>query len=317
MERAKMLHGKRRPYRPVDLARFMYDTTMSPKEAIKKWRGEEEEDEEEDIEQDDDTFFKRTGNGERDDLAEDRTIPRFNYEELSARWSNQDAVEALRSRFATANLLDGEDEGEDGGDDDEDGFGDEDEDDEGDGAFEDLEAEEDDGADEDEDEEKSEEEPEASLEAEREKNARRKEELKLRFEEEDREGFTNDKAIARREGGGDNEFGEDDWYDAQKAMLQKQLDINKSEFEELDETQRTAVEGYRAGKYAKIVIEGVPAEFVNRFQARLPIIVGGLSPTEDRFGFVQVRIKRHRWHKKIRKFIRRQHFLEQNTNSRQ
>jgi ribosome biogenesis protein BMS1 len=298
MELAKMRHGKRPPYRPKDLARFMYDTTVTPKEALQKWRGEEDEEVEEDIEQDDDTFFRKVGKEDKEELEEDRSIPRFNYEELAAKWSNQDAVEALRKRFATANLLDEEEGGEDGGDDDEDGFGDDDEDDEGDGAFEDLETGEAHGP--EKAEEKGEEEPEVSLEAEREKNARRKEELKLRFEEEDREGFKNDKAIARREGG-DQEFGEDEWYDAQKAMLQKQLDINKAEFEELDESQRIAVEGYRAGKYAKMVIEGVPAEFVNRFQARLPIIVGGLSPTEDRFGFVQVRIKRHRWHKKIRK----------------
>jgi len=302
MERAKMLHGKRRPYRAVDLARFMYDTTLTPREALQKWRGEDDEDVEEDIEEDDEAFFKRTGRDEKEDLVEDRSIPRFDYAELSARWSSEDAVEALRTRFATANLLD-EEGGDEDGEDDEDGFGDDDEDDEGDGAFEDLETGETHGA-EEEDEEKSEEEPEVSLEAEREKNARRKEELKLRFEEEDREGFKNDKAVARREGG-DDEFGEDDWYDAQKAMLQKQLDINKAEFGELDESQRTSVEGYRAGKYAKIVIEGVPAEFVNRFQARLPIIVGGLSATEDRFGFVQVRIKRHRWHKKIRKCTRK------------
>ncbi|EDN10181.1 ribosome biogenesis protein BMS1 [Histoplasma mississippiense (nom. inval.)] len=38
-----------------------------------------------------------------------------------------------------------------------------------------------------------------------------------------------------------------------------------------------------------------------RFNPRFPVIVGGLAPTEDRFGFVQVRIKRHRWHKKILK----------------
>ncbi|KAL2130437.1 hypothetical protein VTI74DRAFT_6383 [Chaetomium olivicolor] len=298
MERAKALHGKRRPYRAVDLARFMYDTTITPKEALRKWRGEEDQEMEEDIEQDDDTFFRRTGKEDKEDLVEDRSIPRFDYEELTAKWSNEDAVEALRSKFATASLLD-EEGGDDGGDDDdEDPFGDGDEDDEGDGAFEDLETGETHGH--DGDAEKSEEEPEISLEAEREKNARRKEELKLRFEEEDREGFKNDKAVARREGG-DQEFGEDEWYDAQKAMLQKQLDINKAEFEELDESQRTAVEGYRAGKYAKLVIEGVPAEFVKRFQARLPIVVGGLSATEDRFGFVQVRIKRHRWHKKILK----------------
>ena len=61
------------------------------------------------------------------------------------------------------------------------------------------------------------------------------------------------------------------------------------------------VEGYRAGIYAKIIIEGVASEFVTRFNPRMPIIVGGLSATEDRFGFVQVRIKRHRWHKKILK----------------
>ncbi|KAK4158098.1 ribosome biogenesis protein bms1 [Chaetomidium leptoderma] len=299
MERAEMLHGKRRPYRAVDLARFMYDTTLTPREALQKWRGEQDEEVEEDIEQDDDTFFKRTGKDDREDLAEDRSIPRFDYEELAAKWSKEDAVEALRNRFATANLLDEEDGGEDDGDDDEDGFGGEDEDDEGDGAFEDLETGETHGPEEDEDK-RDEEVPEVSLEAEREKNARRKEELKLRFEEEDREGFKNDKAVARREGG-NQEFGEDDWYDAQKAMLQKQLDINKSEFGELDESQRTSVEGYRAGKYAKVVLEGVPAEFVNRFQARLPIVVGGLSATEDRFGFVQVRIKRHRWHKRILK----------------
>ncbi|KAK0715647.1 hypothetical protein B0H67DRAFT_601151 [Lasiosphaeris hirsuta] len=296
MDRAKRLHEKRRPYRAVDLARFMYDTTISPKEALLKWRGEEEE-KEEDIEQEEeDTFFKRAANGLDEDVGEDRAIPRFNYEELSAKWSRQDAVEALRSRFATANLVD-----EEGGEDDDD-MGDDmgdDDDDEGDGAFEDLEADGNDGAGEESDAEPVAE-PEASLEAEREKNARRKEELKLRFEEEDREGFKNDRAIARREGG-EEEFGEDDWYEAQKAVLQKQLDINRSEFENLDETQRTSVEGFKTGKYARLVIEGVPTEFVTMFRPRMPIIVGGLSATEDRFGFVQVRIKRHRWHKKILK----------------
>ncbi|KAF5236476.1 hypothetical protein FOXYS1_15612 [Fusarium oxysporum] len=84
-------------------------------------------------------------------------------------------------------------------------------------------------------------------------------------------------------------------------MIQKQLDINKEEFENLDERQRSAVEGYRAGKYAKVVLEGVPAEFVKLFDARRPIVVGGLSATEDRFGYLQVRIKRHRWHKRILK----------------
>ncbi|KAF5123747.1 Ribosome biogenesis protein bms1 [Metarhizium anisopliae] len=192
-DRARKMHGKRRTYHTGDLARYMYDDSMTPEEALKRWRGEGGEPEEENIEDsDDDDFFKK-------------------------------------------------------------------------------------------------------------KNAKRKEELKQRFEEEDREGFLNDKANARREGGDIQEYGEDDWYDAQKAMIRKQLDINKEEFETLDERQRAAVEGYRAGKYAKIVLEKVPAEFVTKFNARLPIVVGGLTATEDRWGFVQVRIKRHRWHKKILK----------------
>ncbi|KUI69048.1 Ribosome biogenesis protein bms1 [Cytospora mali] len=298
-ERAKQRHGRRRPYQTADLARMLYNEALSLPDVLKRWRGEEEEEEgeEEDIEADseDETFFKKSKN-EKEDLADDRSVPVFDYDKLASYWSDEANIEALRKKFTTATLLGG-DEGEDGDDDfegfgsgdDEEADGEGDDDGEGDGAFEDLETGEKHGP------------TEVNLEDEREKNARRKEELKLRFEEEDREGFNNDKANARREGGDDEEHGEDDWYDAQKAMIQKQLDINKAEFENLDERQRMLVEGFKAGRYAKLVLEGVPAEFVKQFNAKMPIIVGGLSPTEDRFGFLQVRIKRHRWHKKILK----------------
>lgn len=301
---AKSLQGKRPAYRTADLARYLYDDKMSPQEVLQRWKGQaRDEEEEENIEDDEEEFFlkKKT---EDEDSAEDRYIPIFDYDALATKWSQEDIIESVRDRFATVNLSkkrENED-GEDGEDDDEDvdlELGDEDgpgsdEDDEGDGVFEDLETGETHG--------KPESEELGDIEAEREKNARRKEELKMRFEEEDREGFLNDKANARREAGVTaDEFGEDEWYEAQKSMIQKQLDINKAEFEQLDERQRVAVEGYRAGKYAKIVLENVPAEFVEKFNASNPIIVGGLTPTEDRFGYVQVRIKRHRWHKKILK----------------
>ncbi|KAH8681034.1 putative ribosome biogenesis protein [Xylariales sp. PMI_506] len=294
-ERAQKLHGSRPSYRTGDLARLMYDESLTAEEVLRRWKGEveAEESEEEDIEansDDEDEFFKRTDK-EKEDNTDDRFIPVYDYEHLAAKWSLEDNIELLRTRFTSATL---NGNGGDDGDSDEDGFAGFDEDDEGDGEFEDLETGEKHVA-------EPEAEPAESLEEERARNARRKEELKLRFEEEDREGFNNDKANARREGGGDEEFGEDEWYDAQKALIQKQLDINKAEFEALDERQRIAVEGYKAGKYAKLVIEGVPAEFVNSFDARFPVIVGGLAATEDRFGFVQVRIKRHRWHKKILK----------------
>src|SRR5690606_11569584 len=142
---------------------------------------------------------------------------------------------------------------------------------------------------------------ELSLEEERERNARKKEELRLRFEEEDREGLLNDKSGLKDVDGDEREFGEDDWYDEQKAMISKQLTVNNVEMSKLDEESRLRVEGYRPGTYARIVLKDVPCEFVNFFDPRQPILVGGLTATEDRFGLVQVRIKRHRWHKKILK----------------
>ena len=290
--RAMKLHSKRRSFHTADLARYMYDSNMSPKEAVKRWRGEGDEPQEENIEESEDEEFFKATKQEKEDLAEDRSIQVYDYEDLAAKWAAEDRISALRQRFTTGRFRrDGDDVDNEEGDDDDDGEGLLDDDDEGDGKFEDLEAEAD----------PQQQQSAEDIATEREQNAKRKEELKQRFEEEDREGFLNDKANARREGGDVQEFGEDDWYDAQKAMIQKQLDINKEEYETLDERQRAAVEGYRAGKYAKLVLEGVPAEFASRFDARTPVVVGGLSATEDRWGFVQVRIKRHRWHKKILK----------------
>ncbi|PHH84769.1 hypothetical protein CDD83_1425 [Cordyceps sp. RAO-2017] len=295
-EKARKLRGRRRAFHTGDLARYIYDDSLSLQDVLKRWRGEDDEPEEEDIEQDsdDEGFFKKTGQ-EQENLAEDRLIPLYDYEHLAAKWTQEENVDVLRQRFTTASAGRNDDGDGEGGEGDDDDGGDDDDDaqsDEGDGVFEDLEAAE---------TPQPQPQPAEDIAAERERNAKRKEELKMRFEEEDRDGFLNDKAKARREGGDVQEFGEDEWYEAQKATIQKQLDINREEFETLDERQRAAVEGHRAGKYAKLVLDGVPAEFVARFDGRLPIVVGGLTATEDRWGFVQVRIKRHRWHKKILK----------------
>ncbi|KAI8941563.1 hypothetical protein NX059_002778 [Plenodomus lindquistii] len=292
-ENAAKLHGKKRPYRVTDLAKLMYNMDLAPKDVVKRWKGDD--DDEEDIEDgdEDDGFFKKSRLGDADD--EDRYIQRFDYSKLAEKWADEENVEALMSRFSTGHMNGKGDDEEDG--DDFEGF---DEDDEGDGEFEDLESGEKHGGEQQKEETKAEAEA-NSIEAEREKNAKRKEELKLRFEEEDREGFMNDKADARKEGGQEEEFGEDDWYDAQKAVIQKQLDINRAEFDQLDELSRVRVEGHKAGTYARIVLENVPYEFSAHFNPRYPILIGGLTPTEERFGYVQIRIKRHRWHKKILK----------------
>lgn len=294
LQNAKALHGKRPKYRVTDLTRMLYDESISPAEVIARWRGDDNEEEEE---QDEEDFFKKT-NVEKEEQREDRTIPKYDYEKLEEKWAGSEAIEALRRRFVTARLS-GKGEGDDNeeGQDSADGFSD----DEGDGAFEDLETGEVHKAKDEESENEEESEGSVDLETERERNAKKKEELRLRFEEEDKEGFANAKNGARAEGNGNEGFGEDDWYDAQKAQMQKQLDINRAELDSLDALSRARAEGYKAGTYARIVLGNVPCEFSTKFNARFPVIVGGLAPTEERFGYVQVRIKRHRWHKKILK----------------
>ncbi|KDN41634.1 hypothetical protein RSAG8_07312, partial [Rhizoctonia solani AG-8 WAC10335] len=87
-----------------------------------------------------------------------------------------------------------------------------------------------------------------------------------------------------------------DFYEQKKDEMARQLALNRAEFEGVDEATRVMVEGHRAGAYVRIELENVPCELVEHFDPAFPIVVGGLLPTEERFGFIQVRIKRHRWY---------------------
>ena len=296
-EKARNLHSTQRQYRVADFARLLYDETLTAAEVVRKWRGEDttakssDASASSDEDEKDENFFRKAKDKDEDNEdLDDCLIPKYDYNDLAQKWSDPGNLEQLRHRFATANLTQERNDNEKNDDD-----GSAREDDEGDGEFEDLEAEVnvDSGG--------IAEAPEISIEEERAKNARRKEELQLRFEEEDREGFGRQGEAGEVRPDSKEEFGEDEWYDAQKAQIQKQITINRAEFESLDPNSRVRVEGYKAGTYARIVLEKVPYEFAATFNPRFPVIVGGLAPTEDRFGFVQVRIKRHRWHKKILK----------------
>lgn len=295
LENAAQYHSKSVAYRTSDLAKLMYDLTLTPKEVVQKWSGQSTFEEAEEPTEPEDDFFRKT-NIEKAENDEDRLIPRYNHQDLAEKWQDEENIRALKSRFTKdsdvtgANALHQADLDADF-DEDDDGQA---EDSEGDGDFVDLEANPD-----DEPEDTPVGQSELTLEEERDKNAKRKEELRLRFEEEDREGFANPKAQAN--GNAEEEFGEDDWYDAQKAMLQKQVGINRAEFDALDPQSRARAEGFKAGTYARIVLDNVPFEFSKAFNPRYPVIIGGLAPTEERFGYVQIRIKRHRWHKKILK----------------
>ncbi len=87
-----------------------------------------------------------------------------------------------------------------------------------------------------------------------------------------------------------------DFYDEKKEEMARQLQLNRAEFEGVDAESRALVEGYRPGAYVRIELADVPCEMIENFDPTYPIVVGGLLPAEERFGFVQVRIKRHRWY---------------------
>ncbi|KAK9704640.1 Glycoside hydrolase 2 (Mannanase, beta-galactosidase) [Basidiobolus ranarum] len=186
-------------------------------------------------------------------------------------WDDDDVLDSIRNKFITGSL-DDENQEEDSQNPaaEEEVYGD----------FEDLETGEVVQAPEVEEEEKT------PQELEREAIAKKKEDLKKKFN-------------AEYDGDEDEEKG--DFYDEAKEAIAKQLQLNRDEFEDDDPLTRAQVEGFRAGTYVRMVFKSMPCEFVQYFDPAYPVIVGGLLSNEENFGYIQVRIKRHRWHRKILK----------------
>ncbi|WVQ82551.1 hypothetical protein IAT38_004680 [Cryptococcus sp. DSM 104549] len=118
--------------------------------------------------------------------------------------------------------------------------------------------------------------------------AKKKAALKMKFDE-------------QYDDSGDEGEGKMDFYDEQKAEMARQRQLNEDEFQGLDLDARAQIEGYRSGMYVRLEIADVPCEMVEHFDPTFPIIVGGLLAAEESFGFVTVRIKRHRWFTKTLK----------------
>ncbi|KAG5329436.1 BMS1 protein, partial [Acromyrmex charruanus] len=91
------------------------------------------------------------------------------------------------------------------------------------------------------------------------------------------------------------------YYDELKDEVERQAGINKSEFEGLDDDIRVQLEGYRPGMYVRVEIEAVPCELITHLDPTYPIIIGGLLHGEENIGYVQTRIKKHRWYSRILK----------------
>jgi ribosome biogenesis protein BMS1 len=94
----------------------------------------------------------------------------------------------------------------------------------------------------------------------------------------------------------DPESSKQDFYTEAKEAISAQQALNRAEFTDVDAATRALVEGHQPGSYVRIEINSVPAEMSEHFDPTRPLVIGGLLSAEERFGFVQVRIKRHRWH---------------------
>lgn len=91
------------------------------------------------------------------------------------------------------------------------------------------------------------------------------------------------------------------FYETQKENLQQQSNMNRQVFEGLDEDVRLQVEGYRSGLYVRLEFDTMPSSLVDQFEPDYPLIVGGLNAGEIGDGYVRIRLKKHRWYKKILK----------------
>lgn len=94
----------------------------------------------------------------------------------------------------------------------------------------------------------------------------------------------------------DPESSKQDFYTEAKEAISAQQALNRAEFADVDAATRALVEGFQPGSYVRIEINSVPCEMSEHFDPTRPLVVGGLLSAEEQFGFVQVRIKRHRWH---------------------
>lgn len=116
--------------------------------------------------------------------------------------------------------------------------------------------------------------------------------LKARFDSE----YDNPEAKDNHRIEGDEAF-----YESLKAEADKQAELNRKEFAELDEDVRLEIEGFRAGLYVRMSFKAVPSEFVENFDPTYPILIGALNMSEENVGLVSCKVKKHRWYRKILK----------------
>jgi ribosome biogenesis protein BMS1 len=116
-----------------------------------------------------------------------------------------------------------------------------------------------------------------------------------------KERFLNEAPGDRLDPEEDGEGAEKTYYDLVKDSMRKQEETKREFLSSLDPKTRQQVEGIPIGSYVRIVLNGVPCELINNLNTKKLLLLGGLGPSEQAFGIVQARIKRHRWFSKTLK----------------
>lgn len=258
-----------------DIMSLIYNSNLTPEEIVYGRAVSAAEDEEEDV---DDMFTVSRKAPRSAQAAADQVKQSVDTETIRQRWDDDEMLDSIAYMFITrpgADGVDGEDYEQEGGD------------------FEDLENA---GEEEAEEEQAGDDVPyigkggtsiQKAEESRAEALAAKKEALKRKFDEE------YDDPDAEQE--------KMDFYDEQKAEMARQQQVNDAEFANVDAETRAQIEGHRAGSYVRLEIDNVPCEMIENFDPSFPIIVGGLLSSEERFGYLTARIKRHRWHVKTLK----------------
>ncbi|KAG8193599.1 hypothetical protein JTE90_000232 [Oedothorax gibbosus] len=91
------------------------------------------------------------------------------------------------------------------------------------------------------------------------------------------------------------------YHEDLKMEADAQGELNKTEFEGLDDELRVQFEGYRPGLYLRLEVENMPCEFIRNHDPSYPIILGSLLKGEEKMGYLQANIKCHRFYRKNNK----------------
>lgn len=78
-------------------------------------------------------------------------------------------------------------------------------------------------------------------------------------------------------------------------MTKKYLNTQEA-LSKLTSEEQVMLEGFRPGTYLKIRIKSVSCELVEFFNKNRPILIGGLNATDEKYGLMILRLKKHRYY---------------------